>query len=229
MGNRKYCVYRHTAPNGKVYVGVTSIVPERRWESGHGYKYNTHFWCAIVKYGWDNFIHEIVCDELTKEQAYSLEKELIATHRATDPRFGYNITEGGCGGLCGIQISEETRKKKSEAAKRCWETSERRACVRKGRRWSDEAKLSISETQKAVWADPVKRQKIIDGMRTGGQKQHRISVIQRTLLGEYVKTWPSMCEIERELGIPTGKISECCRGKRLSVKGFIWALAEVVE
>lgn len=213
MDDRKYCVYRHTAPNGKVYIGVTSLTPERRWGNGHGYKRHAHFWNAIVKYGWDNILHEIVCDELNKEQAYSLEKELIAAYCSTDPRFGYNASVGGCGGACGVQISGETRKKRSAARTALLSDPKRR--------------VAASETQKAVWADPVKRQKIMDGMRSGGQKRRRLQVEQHLLNGGYVKTWSSMCEIERELGIPTGKISECCNGKRASYKGFYWTFSEV--
>ena len=32
-----YCVYIHTAPNGKMYIGQTSQKPEARWNNGRGY------------------------------------------------------------------------------------------------------------------------------------------------------------------------------------------------
>ena len=35
---RNYCVYKHTAPNGKVYIGITGQSPEMRWRKGYGYK-----------------------------------------------------------------------------------------------------------------------------------------------------------------------------------------------
>lgn len=31
MEERKYTVYKHTSPEGKVYVGCTSTSPKRRW------------------------------------------------------------------------------------------------------------------------------------------------------------------------------------------------------
>lgn len=35
---KKYFLYKHTFPNGKVYIGITSRVnPERRWLGGRGY------------------------------------------------------------------------------------------------------------------------------------------------------------------------------------------------
>ena len=64
-----YCVYKHTFPNGKIYIGVTSINPLRRWENGFGYRKQTVMFRAICKYGWDNIQHEILFDGLAKEEA----------------------------------------------------------------------------------------------------------------------------------------------------------------
>ena len=72
-----YCVYKHTAPNGKVYIGITSQDVLARWNHGNGYKNNKHFFSAIVKYGWDNIRHEILYDDLTKEDACKKEIGLI--------------------------------------------------------------------------------------------------------------------------------------------------------
>ena len=191
-----YCVYKHTSPCGKVYIGVTSLRPDRRWESGSGYKYNHHFWSAIQKYGWCNFSHEILFDNLQKDEAFSKEVELISAYRATDPRFGYNQTMGGCGGASGVKNTEETRQRKRESALLAWQRP------RKG-------------VQKRT-TPIVKR----------GHK--KTPVCQYTTEGVLIKTWESMCEIERVLGIPTSRISECCSGKRGSCKGFVWKTAEVV-
>lgn len=32
-----YSVYKHTCPNNKVYIGITSRKPEKRWKNGYGY------------------------------------------------------------------------------------------------------------------------------------------------------------------------------------------------
>lgn len=93
MGN--FCVYKHTSPSGKVYIGITSQNPIDRWQNGLGYRRNAHFYRAITKYGWDNFRHEIVRANLTKEAACQLEISLIAEYRSTEKQFGYNITAGG--------------------------------------------------------------------------------------------------------------------------------------
>ena len=36
----EYIVYRHTSPNGKMYVGITHLMPKRRWHNGRGYVHN---------------------------------------------------------------------------------------------------------------------------------------------------------------------------------------------
>lgn len=90
-----YLVYKHTSPNGKVYIGITRKNPIKRWNNGNGYKQNTHFYNAISKYGWNNIKHEILFDNLTKEEACKKEIELIAEYKSNDPNYGYNRSSGG--------------------------------------------------------------------------------------------------------------------------------------
>lgn len=91
----KYVVYRHTSPHGKVYIGITRQDIRKRWQGGMGYKDNPHFFSAIVKYGWDNFKHEILLEDLSEDEAYSKEKELIKEHKSNLYEFGYNRSSGG--------------------------------------------------------------------------------------------------------------------------------------
>lgn len=115
--NRKFCVYKHTTPSGKVYIGYTGQNPVQRWKGGSGYETNKHFRNAILKYGWDNIKHEILFDGLTYKEATSKEKELIALYKADDRRFGYNKTKGGEGTL-GHKHSIEERAKMRKARRR---------------------------------------------------------------------------------------------------------------
>lgn len=116
-GRSDYKVYKHTTPNGKVYIGITCQSADRRWENGKGYKKNTHFYSAIEKYGWENITHEILFQNLTKEEAASKEIELIAKYKSDDREFGYNKSKGGEKSAEGVKRSAETRKKMSEAKK----------------------------------------------------------------------------------------------------------------
>lgn len=95
MESNNYTVYSHTSPKGKIYIGITKQKPNRRWHRGLGYKHNTYFYRAIEKYGWDNFKHEILCTNLTKEEAEAKEVDLIKKYKSNDRHFGYNIHSGG--------------------------------------------------------------------------------------------------------------------------------------
>lgn len=107
-----YTVYKHTTPGGKVYIGITSKSPAKRWENGGGYRYNKHFSSAIKLYGWENIKHEVIKDGLTRSEAAALEIELIALYDSTNPAKGYNKSTGGeCSGL-GVRQSEETRQRR---------------------------------------------------------------------------------------------------------------------
>ena len=69
MDEKRYCVYTHTNKiNNKIYVGMTSLKPEQRWNKGQGYSQQPKFYQDIEKYGWDNFIHKIEFENLTKKK-----------------------------------------------------------------------------------------------------------------------------------------------------------------
>lgn len=90
---KRYHVYIHTTPDGKKYVGCTTLEPEVRWRR----KYNSNFSQAILKYGWDNITHEVF-EVSSKEEMYRKEIELTSFYHSNDPKYGYNLTGGGPGG-----------------------------------------------------------------------------------------------------------------------------------
>lgn len=134
--SKTFCVYKHTCQiNGKVYVGITSQKPETRWGcEGKNYWHNAYFTNAIQKYGWINFAHEILYNDLSIDEAKQKEIELIELYKSNQREFGYNLSSGGdpgsgthCSeerkakiraGRLGYKCSEETRRKISEANKR---------------------------------------------------------------------------------------------------------------
>lgn len=94
MRIRYYQVYKHTNKiNKKVYIGITGQNWERRWKTK--YKANKFFHSAILKYGEENFNHEVLFEHLTKEEAQQKEIELIAEYKSNDPKYGYNLSSGG--------------------------------------------------------------------------------------------------------------------------------------
>lgn len=108
---KAYVVYKHTDPDGLLYIGITQKLPRKRFDYGRGYKHNSRFNEAIKRIGWGNFKHEILHEGLTREEAETLEAQYIAEHRSTDPAFGYNVKEGG---TYGKGMTAEARQRLSE-------------------------------------------------------------------------------------------------------------------
>lgn len=81
--------------NNKKYIGITSENnPNKRWKNGAGYKKQI-FYNAIQKYGWNNFQHKILYQNLTETEAKQKEIELIAFYNTNNNLYGYNQTKGG--------------------------------------------------------------------------------------------------------------------------------------
>lgn len=101
-----YYVYIHTNKiNGKKYCGYTSNTNDRWRCNGIAYKppngkENTRpFWNAILKYGWSSFESEIILKTQSKEKAIEKEISTIKELNLRNRSFGYNVAEGGDGGL----------------------------------------------------------------------------------------------------------------------------------
>lgn len=82
--------------NDKKYFGITCHPVDKRWGHGLGYKKQSRFYNAILKYGWDEgFDHVILAVDLTEECAKDIERLLIAVFNTQNREFGYNLTAGG--------------------------------------------------------------------------------------------------------------------------------------
>lgn len=91
-----YVVYKHTnLINNKSYIGITKYGenPNYRWRNGMGYQENNEFFEDIIKYGWNNFSHEILESELDEIEAIQKEKEYIKKYDCVNN--GYNRSQGG--------------------------------------------------------------------------------------------------------------------------------------
>lgn len=213
-----FTVYAHIAPNGKKYIGITSQPVKRRWQNGlSAYTGNKHFINAIKKYGWDNFKHSILYDDLTEKEAKSKEVKLIAFYKTQNPKFGYNITAGGEGANgykpskavrehlrtvnTGKKLSLEQRRKISES--QIGKKMSKEFCIKlsrrmKGKTVSDETRRLISERVKAAMKSPDVREKIRKakrGKKASSETRKKMTIAQtgkpkkiRTLICENIKT-----------------------------------------
>lgn len=132
--------YHKNLINGKYYVGQTSTSLKRRSKGGYGYIQNKKFFEDILKYGWDNFEHKVIC-ECSKEEGDELERFYIKKFNAFTS--GYNLATGGKSGYKIPTVSELNRK-------RVWtqESKEKDAIAHRGKKHSEETKKKLSELNK---------------------------------------------------------------------------------
>lgn len=109
-----WCVYMHTSPSGKKYIGITSKDVKERWKQGSTYKGCVAFQNAINTYKWENFEHQILYSDLTEKEAKELEIKLIADMDLRNPKKGYNISPGGDAFFKGGHHTDETKRKISK-------------------------------------------------------------------------------------------------------------------
>lgn len=239
-----YCVYVHTSPSGKKYVGQTGTEPEKRWgKNGANYlkKKNGNylhpaFAHAIVKYGWENIEHEIVSSNLTREEACNFEKLLIEKLGTKNRKYGYNLKDGGYGGG---GFSEDTLKKMSESRKGKKQSEE---TIRKrfenlrgenhpnyGKPLSEEYRQKVSSATKGENNHNYGKHFTEEHKKKISASLKKQKVVQYDLQENFIKIWDGMGDVERELGISKSNISACCKGNRKTVGGFIWRYYEDVE
>lgn len=241
---RTYTVYEHVSPSNKRYFGITSMNVKRRWSNGHGYKHNPYFYRAIQKYGWDNFHHNILFENLSADDAKEKEKYLIAKYNTTDSKFGYNITDGG-EGANGLHHSEETKRilhEKNSGINHPWtgkhhtEESKRKMSdalkgkytgeksYHYGKKKSLESRMKMSASKKGK---PILKNR---GREISQETREKLShsqpssksVIQFDFEGNCVNKFHSIGEANRKTKISESAISGSCLGKAYQAGGFLW-------
>lgn len=86
-------IYKHTnIANNKSYIGQTTNIKHRWSYNGLYYKSQKKFYNAILKYGWSNFTHDILCFVDTQEEADAKERYYIEYYKSIEK--GYNVLPG---------------------------------------------------------------------------------------------------------------------------------------
>lgn len=238
---RKWCVYMHRCKiNSKVYIGQTCQMPrEKRW-GGNGQHYkqkrkngqyqNPHFAGAINLYGWENFEHCILFDNLTIDEANRIEEICIILFRSTEQEYGYNIMPGGKN-----KVIPEESKKKMSIAKKGKNTGAESYWY--GKEFPEEMKKKMSEAAKLRFSIPE---------NTNFYGKHHTEESKRKLsearLGKYTGKdayWskPTICvdlnilldctmDFEKQFGFCHSVVSGACRGEVLQAYGHYFIYAE---
>lgn len=217
MEEKRYCVYIHTTPSNKVYIGLTCKKPKRRWANGYGYRNQQYFFRAIEKYGWENMHHIIVKENISKEEAIELEKMLIKTFESTNPQKGYNVSLGGdiSENRLGVKHTEETKQKISKYLT--------------GRKMSEEARRKMSESRKGEknwnygkkFSEEQRRKMALAHL---GQIPHNAKKVQCV---ETKEIFPSIAQAQREKSV--NNIWLACDKPDRTAGGFHWVFYKESE
>ena len=226
---QKWIIYKHTAPNGKCYIGQTKQLPECRWQNGRGYEHNTHFYNAIKKYGWENFQHEIIeFDILSQDEAN--EREIFWIDFFDSYANGYNLTKGGNNhehiGIPVLQIDITTLEivnafptiRHAESVTNIDHTQIARCC-------SKDKKDIIAGGFHWCFQD-----EWFEGWKPKTRKKANIpkkAVYQIDEKFEIVAKYESGLSAQIITGIPAGRISRVCHHKGyISAGGYHWCFVE---
>lgn len=194
----KYILYEHRNKiNGKRYIGITNNKTKRWYGKGKHYNGCPYFFAAIQKYGWDNFEHNVLIYDLTREEASRLEKHYIKTFKTCDKAFGYNLAEGGVNppSMLGKHHSEETKQKIRNS--------------NRGKRHSEEQNRKHSEHMTGLMV---------------GSRNHKSRAVRCVNTGE---VFESQNIAAKAKGVLQSKIWKCCNGEASHTHGLKWEYVEV--
>ena len=220
----KFIVYEHVNLfNNKRYIGITSQIPEVRWQRGSGYRENTIFFRAIKKYGWNDFEHNILYEGLSNREALEIESTLIKKYKSLG--VSYNISDGyeesgiskripiivydTGGNYVGAYISIH----KASIELGIPETNITMALSNK---------YNITQAKGYVFLK--EGDNILDKLDKVNKRHSsaRRPVIQLTKNGQILAEFNSVSDAANSLGCGTGSISNCLKGRYKTAAGYKW-------
>lgn len=230
---RKWVVYSHTNKvNGKKYIGISSNLDLRWGSNGNSYA-RQFFGKAIRKYGWDNFEHQILFKNLSKDEACAMEQQLIKEFDTTNKDKGYNISTGGESGSYG------SRYRKKSVTKEVYQYDIQGNFIKK----FDSIAIAVKEvTNKDTyrtcsissccegkrltaigyrWFYEYQGKKI-DALPNLQERIHnplKIKIYQYSLDGNFIRDFDSIKEAKNNYG---GGIYACLNGKFPRAYGYQW-------
>lgn len=223
---KQYIIYIHRNKiNGKVYIGQTSETLNRRARGGCGYAGSPHFHRAIQEYGWENFEHLILEENLTSEQADEREKYWIKVFDATNPNKGYNLTSGGKK----TQTSGAAKNRKRVV---CKETGEIFDSLTAAAIWSGMSKNSTSNITAQIYGrkpsagkHPITGEPLhwyFEGQQhTAKEKIKEIPGAKRVKNLDTGEIFYSMSEAARKYGISITTITNSCKTNGKTATGSL--------
>lgn len=211
QNSKKFLVYMHRLKlDGRVYIGQTCMsLKQRSGSNGCRYKNCTKFYNAIQKYGWNNFEHIVLYQNLTLDEANRKEKELIEKYNSINN--GFNLVAGGRNHTW----SEEDKKKMRQ-----------RNLGNKNPNWgkprSEETKRKIGQANRISQLGKFHTEETKQKMSQSNKKYQPIICVETGKKYDYM--------IDAALDVSnkkqSGHIKEVCEGKRKTAFGYHWKYFE---
>lgn len=189
----KFYVYAHYDDSGKVF-----YVGKGHGKRSHSLRRSLYWKRYATKHG----LHvKIWAENLTEEQAFTMEKDWIKVYGRRDLGTGclVNLTDGGEGGR-GKIISAKTRALVSKANK---------------------GSIAISNSSKAYWADPEHRKMRIEKLRKG-HNESGYNHGKPVFCPQTARVYSSCCAAANTLNVNAANVSAIATGKCRQVKGYFF-------
>ena len=244
--------------NGKKYIGSTIQAPNVRYNQhiynvGHDgtHQYEYPLYCAIRKYGIENFKFEVIFQtECSEEEIRLIEADYIHEFNTLAPN-GYNQTTNTLHPINAIETYAKMSNTKRELAKKVALVDENNNIIKVFRSIADCAEeLKINEKKVAAccrgerkttqnkifyWIDennnliiPEYRRDAYKGETGTTQKQitnRQVAKIDKNT-NEILAIYHSIALASREYSCDSSAISKVCRGLRARCGGFKWKYVE---
>ena len=200
-----YTVYCLEFPDGRKYIGTTSLPLAVRFNHGNGYRFSPKLWEVIQAIGWENVIKYPLAVNVSLDQANALEKHYISFYRTCEANFGFNIELGGrykC-----KEVADSSREKMSVAKRGELNPNY-------GKVFSGERCRKISEGNKG-------KKRTAETCRNIGLSKEK-AVIQFSEDGELLAIWESARKAAFATGTQVSHISKVCHHQRATAGGYVW-------
>lgn len=204
---------------------------------------------AIEKYGKDNFIVYPIQFYSNAEECRKAEEELLTRYDIANNPYCYNIKNSAIGWDKGKPLSDEHRKKLSQALKGktvSEETRRKLSQANKGKTLSDEHRKKLSESKKGE-KHPLygkhhtdkTRQKISQAKKgktfseehrkklSQAKNYKKTPIVAIQLSTGKIRVFESQIECARQLSLYRSNIHDCLKGRRKQTGGYTFKYAEL--
>ena len=209
---------------------------------------------AVNKYGKDNFIVYPIKFYDTIEECRQAEEELLNKYNIADNPYCYNLKNSAIGSEKGKPLSDETKKKLSQANKGKTlsdETRQKISQARKGITFSEETRKKISQAKKGE-KHPMygkthteeAKQKMSKAQKGENNPMYGRTHTENTrnkmsqahggkpfvaIKDGKIKIFTSQHECSRVLGLCVSAINSCLKGRRKQTGGYTFKYIEQLE